>query len=151
MKRICTILITLFLSILGLSQSFNGTIIRVIDGDTFVFQTSEDSLTIRMYGTDAPERNQPFSRESSDFLKQFLDIEATIVATGVDRYGRTLGILFIDGKDMNLLSIINGCSWHYKKYSKDIQYAKAEESAIKNELGLWKLDNPIPPWKWRKK
>jgi micrococcal nuclease len=133
----------------GFSQTYNGTIIRVIDGDTFSFQTEEGSLTIRMNGIDAPESNQAFSKESSDFLKQFLNKDAILKASGVDRYSRTLGVLFIDGKDINLLSVKGGYSWHYKRYSSDQQYAQAEEYAKKNKLGLWKSDNPIPPWEWR--
>jgi endonuclease YncB( thermonuclease family) len=61
---------------LGYSQTCKGTIVRVIDGDTFVFQTTDGSFTIRMFGTDAPERDQPFSKESADFLKQHLNKEA---------------------------------------------------------------------------
>jgi endonuclease YncB( thermonuclease family) len=150
LKRYFIIIWFVFSNLIGYPQSYNGTIIRVIDGDTYVFQTEEGSFTVRMYGTDAPERDQPYSKESADFLKQYLNKEAMLKANGVDRYGRTLAVLFIDGKDINLLSIKNGCSWHFKRYSNDIQYAQAEEYARKNKIGLWKLPNPIPPWEWRK-
>jgi endonuclease YncB( thermonuclease family) len=115
--------------------------IRVIDGDTFVFQTDEGSLKVRMFGTNAPERDQPFSKESADFLTQYLDKEATIKASGVDRYSRTLGVLYVDGKDINLLSIKNGYAWHFKRYNNEISYAQAEEYAKNNRY-------PVPPWKW---
>ena len=104
-----------------------------------------------MYGTDAPERDQPYSKESSDFLKQYLYKDAILKANGVDRYSRTLGVLYINNEDINLLSIKNGCAWHFKRYSNDIQYSQAEEYAKKNKLGLWALPNPVPPWEWRKK
>ncbi len=29
-------------------------------------------------------------------------------------------------------------------------YIKEQEKAQKNKLGLWKDDNPIEPYKWRK-
>lgn len=61
----------------GYSQSYTGTILRVIDGSTYVFQTTEGLLTVRMYGTDAPERDQPFAKESAEFLKQYLNNDAT--------------------------------------------------------------------------
>jgi len=85
---------------------------RVIDGDTYVFQTVEGSFTVRMYGTDAPERDQPFSKESADFLKQYLNKEAFFKQKGKDRYGRTFGTLYIDDQDINLLSIKGGYAWH---------------------------------------
>lgn len=140
----------IFFCSVGQSQSYKGSIIRVIDGDTFVFQTVDGSLKVRMYGTDAPERDQPYSKESADFLRQFLNKDAVLKGNGVDRYGRTLAVLFIDGQDINLLSIKNGCAWHFKRYSNDKQYAAAEEYARKNKIGLWKLPNPVPPWEWRK-
>lgn len=139
----------LFLCIIGYSQSYNGSIIRVIDGDTYIFQTTEGSVIVRMYGIDAPERDQPFSKESADFLKLYLNKDVVTKINGTYRYRRSLGTLYVDGQDINLLSIKNGCAWHFKRYSSDMQYADAEEYARKNKVGLWKLDNPIPPWNWR--
>lgn len=149
LKKFILILLLLPFDGIGHTQSYFGSIIRVIDGDTFVFQTDEGSLTVRMFGIDAPERDQRNSKESVDFLKQYLHKEATIKPNGVDRYGRTLGILFIKNQDINLMSIKYGCSWHYKQYSKDIQYAQTEKYAKKNKVGLWTLQNPVPPWEWR--
>jgi micrococcal nuclease len=100
----------IFLYVFGYSQSYNGTIIRVIDGDTLVFQTENGSFIVRMFGTDAPERDQPYSKESADFLKQYLNKDAVIKINGTDRYRRRLGTLFIDGQDINLLTIRNGCA-----------------------------------------
>jgi endonuclease YncB( thermonuclease family) len=150
-NRYITFICLLATNIFGFSQSYNGTIIRVIDGDTYIFQTEEGSFTVRMQGTDAPENNQPFSKESADFLKQYLNKDAVTKIKGTDRYRRRLGTLFIDGQDINLLTIKNGCAWHFKRYSSDKDYAAAEVYSKNNKLGLWKLDNPIPPWNWRKK
>ena len=151
MKKIFLFLWFSAIVLLIYSQSFKGTIIRVIDGDTFVFQTEEGALKVRMYGTDAPERNQPFAKESADFLKQYLNKDAILKVNGIDRYARSLGKLYIEGQDINLLSIKKGYSWHFKRYSSDQDYATAEEYARNNKLGLWKLDDPVPPWNWRKK
>lgn len=151
LKRNIFIFILLSIALDGNSQDFKSTIIRVIDGDTYVFQTQEGSFKVRMYGTDAPERDQPYSKESADFLNQYLHKEAILKARGVDRYSRTLGVLYIGEKDINLLSIKEGNAWHYKRYSSEKDYAVAEEFARKNKLGLWSLPNSIPPWSWRKK
>jgi endonuclease YncB( thermonuclease family) len=149
LKRYCVISWFIILNVIVCAQSYNGTVIRVIDGDTFVFQTEDGSFTVRMYGIDAPERDQPFSEESAEFLSKYLHKDAVFKANGTDRYGRRLGTLFIDGKDVNLLSLKGGYSWHFKRYSSDQQYANAEEYARKNKIGLWALPNPIPPWEWR--
>jgi micrococcal nuclease len=146
------ILVFLLLSIAvsALPQEYKGSIIRVIDGDTFVFQIEKGSFTVRMYGTDAPERDQPFSKESADFLNQYKNKDAVFRRQGTDRYGRTLGRLYIDGQDINLLSIKGGYSWHFKRYSTDQDYASAEKHAKTNNLGLWSMPSSIPPWNWRK-
>lgn len=151
MIRICTIIIAFLLCGSIDSQTYNGSIIRVIDGDTYVFQTKGGSFTVRMQGIDAPEKDQPFSKESTLFLQQYLNKEAIFKRTGTDRYGRTLGTLYIDSIDINLLSTKSGCAWHYKRYSTESKYAEAEEYARNNKIGLWGLDNPIPPWEWRKR
>jgi endonuclease YncB( thermonuclease family) len=100
LKRLSNLFCLFFLFASGYSQEFKGTIIRVIDGDTYVFQTEEGSFTVRMYGTDAPERDQPFSIESADFLKRYLNKDATFKSNGTDRYKRRLGTLYVDGQDI---------------------------------------------------
>jgi micrococcal nuclease len=135
----------------GFSQKYEGTIIRVIDGDTYVFLTTTGSFTVRMLGIDAPERDQPFSREASEFLSEYLNKKAITIVNGTDKEDRSVGTLLVNGKDINLLSIKGGYSWHYKRYSADRDYAAAEEYAQRNKLKIWSLPNPIPPWSWRQR
>jgi micrococcal nuclease len=142
---------TFFLHFQGYSQKYEGTIIRVVDGDTYVFLTATGSLTVRMLGIDAPERDQPFSKESSEFLSKYLNKQATTKVNGTDKEDRSVGTLFVNGRDINLLSIKGGYSWHYKRYSDDKDYAEAEEYAQKNKLRIWSFPNPIPPWTWRQR
>jgi micrococcal nuclease len=151
LKIILVIFYLIFVGIPGYSQEYDGTIIRVIDGDTYVFLTAKGSFTVRMYGIDAPERDQPFSRESFEFLSRYLNKDAVTKVNGTDKEDRSVGTLLVSGRDINLLSIKGGYSWHYKRYSSDKDYAEAEESARKNKLRIWSLPNPIPPWTWRQR
>lgn len=150
MLKIILIVVALGISCLAYAQNYSGTIIKVTDGDTFVFQTEEGSLKIRMEGIDAPEKNQPYGQQSKIFLEKYLYKNGMVKKTGVDKYGRTLGTLFIDGVDINKKSIEEGWSWHYKKYNKDQELAKAEITARNNKKGLWQDNNPVEPWIWRK-
>lgn len=74
----------------------------------------------------------------------------------LDRYGRTLGKIMFDRKDINLAMINAGLAWHYKKYQKDqshsdrLLYEHAEDQARQQRIGLWRDRNPTPPWEWRK-
>jgi endonuclease YncB( thermonuclease family) len=138
-----------FIPTLTFSQDYSGTIIYVLDGDTFVFQTENGSLRVRMFGIDAPEKSQEYGQESKAFLERYNHKAGILRTTGVDKYGRTIGILFVDSTNVNIESIRYGCAWHYKYYSKDESYAQAEKEAKENHLGLWKYPNPKPPWEYR--
>ena len=96
------------------------------------------------------QRDQPFSKESADFIKLYFNKDAILKANGVDRYSRTLGILYFNGRDINLLSIKGGYARHFKRYSSYIQYAKAKEYTRKYKIGLWALPNSVAPWDGRK-
>jgi endonuclease YncB( thermonuclease family) len=47
--------------------------------------------------------------------------------------------------------IKDGYAWHYKKYSKDNSFAKAEQQARAGRKGLWNNNNAVAPWEFRKK
>jgi endonuclease YncB( thermonuclease family) len=131
-------------------EPYVGKILRVIDGDTFVLQTEEGNLKIRMGGIDAPEKDQDFGLEAGEFLNRYINKNVKVIPSGVDRYGRTIGTLYFDGININLLEVREGYAWHYKKYSNDQKMANAEELAKKEKKGLWRSLNVIPPWEWRK-
>jgi len=133
----------------GLEKEYKGSIIEVIDGDTYLFRTDDGIFRVRSYGIDAPEGNQPSGRESAAFLSKYLHKDAILKVKSTDRYQRKLGTLFVDGKDINLLEVRKGYAWHYKRYQKDPEYATAQEYARSNKLGIWKLPKPVAPWNWR--
>ncbi len=72
-----------------------------------------------------------------------------------DRYGRIVGKVLLDGID-DLEQIKAGFAWHYKKYQHEQSagdqslYADAENQARDERLGLWRENNPNPPWEHRR-
>jgi endonuclease YncB( thermonuclease family) len=148
-----TILILFYILSLSITQEkeHTGKVSRVIDGDTFELQTSTGTFKVRLDGIDCPENKQPFSEESKAFLSKFLDIDCKIHQKGKDRYGRILGVLWIENVNINLLMVKEGYAWHFKKYSKDAALADAEKKAREYKKGLWKDSKPVAPWDWRKK
>jgi endonuclease YncB( thermonuclease family) len=74
---------------------------------------------------------------------------------GTDRYGRTLGIVYIDGINVNLEMVKAGLSEVYKgKPAPGFDngpYQKAEYGARSAGKGMWSLgDKYISPKDWRK-
>jgi endonuclease YncB( thermonuclease family) len=149
LKRIFILLFLLIFYVAGFSQTYKGKIIKVVDGDTYFFKTDRETLKVRMFGVDAPEGNQPFGKESMEFISHYMQKDATLVVHSRDQFKRFLGTLFINGQDINLLDVKSGYAWYFKKYLDDNQYAAAQEDARKNKLGLWASSKPVAPWKWR--
>ena len=130
-----------------------GTVVKIIDGDTFDLLTKEkNTIRIRMNGIDCPERKQDFYKVSKDALAAYIfKKEVKLINTGRDRNKRTIAIVFCNEENINLAMIRNGYAWHYKKYSTDSSFAKAEKQARTAKKGLWQMDNPVAPWEFRKK
>ena len=134
-----------------------GNLKRVVDGDTFFLKTkANNSIKVRLAFIDAPELNQPFGTDAKAFLKKIEGQRVTIDIKSKDRYGRHVAILFHRNADINLVMIENGYAWVYTKYLKYAsipmrnKYLHAEFLAKENALGLWKMDDYIAPWEWRK-
>ncbi len=131
------------------SQKQNVTVIKIIDGDSFIVNSSEGELEIRLNGIDCPEFDQDFGKEAKSLTEELLFKRITISASGLDKYGRILADVWYNDVWYNELLVANGYAWHYTKYSDDAELARAETKAKTLRLGIWKSDNPIPPWEWR--
>ena len=130
-----------------------GKVINVIDGDTFDLLTSvNDTIRIRIYGIDAPERSMPFYNVSKKYLNDLCyNKYVTVVVKDIDQYNRIVGSVFSkDDEDLGLAMVKAGLAWHYKYFSNDDKdLALAEEEARKSSRGLWIDKNPVAPWEYR--
>jgi micrococcal nuclease len=136
---------------------------RVTDGDTIAVVTDGQKHTIRLVGIDAPEKShgknqpgQPFSQTSTKHLASLvLNKPVDIVSYGTDRYGRTLGVVYVDGKDVNLEMVRAGLAEVYRGrpapgFDNEL-YQKAEDAARRAGVGMWSLgDKYISPKEWRR-
>ena len=70
----------------------------------------------------------------------------------IDRYGRTVGTIFLEGLNINKEMVKAGHAWVYVQYAKDKTLFALEKNAKENQLGLWALPEGerIPPWQWRR-
>ena len=123
---------------------------RVSDGDTVV--TTEDTR-IRLWGIDTPERDQRYGSDATEALTVMLNNQRLYLETkDVDRYGRTVGVIYTDGGDeINLEMVCDGHAWWYKRYAKKAtDYKQCQEAAQQNKRGLWAEEEPVAPWDWRR-
>lgn len=132
-------------------------VVKITDGDTVhVLDQSKTRYKIRLGGIDAPEKKQAYGRRSKENLaRSIAGKQVTVEYHKRDRYGRIIGKIYLNYRDINLQQIADGYAWHYKYYQKDQTkadraiYARAEKKARSKRLGLWASDS-IPPWEYRR-
>jgi endonuclease YncB( thermonuclease family) len=130
----------------------------VHDGDSItVLLPFYTQLKVRLANIDAPELGQAFAQRSKQHLSELVfgrDVE--LHTRGLDRYGRTLAVVMLDGVDVNLEQVKSGSAWVYEKYidqadeNTQANYWNAQETAQRERRGLWSdTQEPVPPWLYR--
>jgi endonuclease YncB( thermonuclease family) len=143
------------------------TVTRVLDGDTFycipkerltdvpIVKIHKDgSITVRLYGVDAPEKDQPYGEEAQNSLRELIKGRTVeLEVKNIDKYGRIIALVYVNGVNINLEQVKRGYAWAYLEFL-DRPYVSefylAEKEARSKSFGFWKQANPTPPWEWRK-
>ena len=154
----CFAWLLLFLACKLNAATLQGKVVSVADGDTItVLDDNKIQHKIRLQGIDAPEKSQPFGQKSKQSLNNLVHSKmVTIDFEKKDKYGRTVGKVLLNGTDVCLEQIKLGMAWHYKKYESEQPkedreiYARAEQAAKAQTVGLWKDKSPTPPWEFRR-
>jgi endonuclease YncB( thermonuclease family) len=136
-------------------QSFEGRVVRVMDGDTVAVLVNYQERKVRLAWIDAPEKAQAYGAVSKASLSNLVFGQNVHVDTiNIDRYGRTVGKITVNGIDVGFNQLQNGMAWHYVHFSggnlNKAAYQRAELEAQKTKRGLWADSNPVPPWDWRR-
>ncbi len=156
--RVITLCFLVVLSIAASAESLTGKVVKITDGDTlYVLDVNHQQHKIRLAGIDAPERRQAYGLASRKHLASIVaGKQVTVEYQKRDRYGRIVGKVLLDGIDACLEQVKVGFAWHYKKYQHEQSaedqrlYADAENQARDERLGLWRENNPMPPWEYRR-
>lgn len=138
-------------------KTVSGKVVKIADGDTITILDEQNvQHKIRLQGIDAPEHRQDFGEVSRENLASLVFGKyVKIDYEKVDRYGRLVGTIWLDGNDECLEQVKAGLAWHYKEYQKEQTpadrqlYANAELEARTERRGLWKDPAPTPPWEYR--
>ncbi len=136
------------------AHTFTGKVVRVIDGDTVIVADDSRKLKwkVRFAEIDAPEKAQAFGARAAEALSEKILGKAVMVEfEKTDRYGRIIGTVYLDDRNINQAMIRDGFAWWYRKYSKDNNLSKLETNARHQNRGLWTAKHPIPPWDYRKR
>ena len=134
-------------------RTLEGEVTRVADGDTiWVRGIGEQGkgVKVRLDRIDAPESKQDYGFEAKEYLNGRIGGKTVKVEwEKKDQFGRILGIVYIDGTDINLEMVATGNAWHYAHFDQTPEYAEAEKSARAARIGLWTDESPINPYDFR--
>ncbi|HHI5966322.1 TPA: thermonuclease family protein [Escherichia coli] len=135
------------------AAEMQGTVIRVIDGDTIDLFHEQKPVRIRLANIDAPEKKQAYGRWSLHKLNSLvIGQTVTVTYTQSDRYGRILGrVVSNNGIEANRYMVQSGAAWVYDRYNTDNALPALQKEAQQQKRGLWADGNPVPPWEWRHK
>ena len=131
------------------AEQLSGRVVGISDGDTLTLLVSRREVRIRLHGIDAPEKAQPFGTRARQRLSALAFGKAARVdVRDRDRYGRTVGVVWVDRTEANRQLVTEGLAWAYRRYSKE--YVREEERARQQKRGLWSERSAVPPWDWRR-
>lgn len=136
-----------------ISFCWTGKCVSVSDGDTIGVMYFGKEEKIRLYGIDCPANGQDFGNRAKQFTASLVfGREVDISDKETDKYGRTVGFVYVKNKCVNEEIIKNGYAWVYRKYCNDEicdKWRRLEENARNQKSGLWERTDCIPPWEYR--
>lgn len=140
---------TSLLTLPSLSFPAPFKVIRVYDGETIMAKGHDIVIKVRLVGIDAPEMGrdkrysgQPYSLEAKNHLADLLlNKTVEIKGYGLDVYNQVLGLITIDGRNINLEMVLSGMARASKRRPPrefDLApYHNAERQAKRGKRGMW--------------
>jgi micrococcal nuclease len=151
------------------ADAIRGTVAHVWDGDSLVLKTDAGiTLDVRLANIDSPETRkingrkadrvvtlgQPFGEKARQVLESKVLLRRVLVEVDdIDRYGRSVGVVFSMGRNVNVEMVNEGWAWAYTSRFRGPylqEYLSAESHARTLRLGLWRQAQPEPPWEFRR-
>lgn len=131
-------------------------VVGVTDGDTITVISpggrSYKRTRIRLWGVDCPEKSQAFGQRAKQFTSDLVyGKEVSLDERDVDRYGRTVAVVRVDGKVLNEELVKAGYAWWYERYAPgEARLRDLQAEARSARRGLWVDANAEPPWDYRR-
>lgn len=157
MTRLLNVIFFICISIPSIAETLNGSVVGISDGDTLtllvVNGASYRQVKVRLAEIDTPESAQPYGTKAKQTLSDLtFNKQARVVIGSTDRYGRTVGRVYVGLTDVNAEMVRLGAAWVYRQYAKDQTLYQLEDQAKAAKRGLWSLPESlrVPPWDWRK-
>jgi micrococcal nuclease len=129
-------------------------VVGVTDGDTILVRQEDQRVKIHFYGIDAPETQQAYGKLARDFTAELTagkEVEVEEVARDAD--DQMVALVGAGDLILNEELVRAGYAWiDTRSCDRPVcqQWQILEDEAKKEQKGLWRDINPVPPWEWRK-
>jgi len=133
-------------------DTVTGKVTAVIDGNTLEVTADNNEIhKVMLAGIDCPEITQEFGEQARQYLEKLtLNKKVTVNFTGKDRWGNYLGIVLVKGSvDPRVDLLKEGLAWTAER-NPDPEFEAHRARAQEKGKGLWKDNNPTPPWTYRR-
>jgi endonuclease YncB( thermonuclease family) len=136
-------------------------VVHVLDGDTLVVEREWSETRIRLSAIDCPEDGQPWGDTAKyGLIKLVGRRKVRLEVHGLDVHDRTLATIYVwqdsGWQNVNERMVMLGHAWFMRAYCEHLpkerqaRLNRLESWAKSKKVGLWRTENPIPPWRWRK-
>lgn len=147
------LLLIVFAASTWAADEYTGKVVGITDGDTLTLLTEQkQQIKVRLGEIDTPESRQPYGTRARQTLSDLaFGKQARVVVQETDRYGRTVGRVYVGAIDVNAEMVKQGAAWVYRQYARDQSLYTLENEAKAAKRGLWGLPEAerTPPWEWR--
>lgn len=135
------------------AREVNGVITHVTDGDSAWLQPAGGGapVELRLLGIDAPESCQAWGAEAARALSELvLQRQVRVETVGQDSYGRTLGTVYLDGRNINKTLVQEGNAWSTRSRYDQGPYVADERMAKALGRGLNAAGGAVMPKEFRR-
>lgn len=126
-------------------------VIAVVDGDTIDVATDDGTARVRLIGIDTPEigrggeARECYAEQARTFLDDLVygrtvQLQNDPAQDDIDRYGRLLRYVLIDGQSAAELAIAAGTGHEYTygtPYAAQTAHRAAQDAAQRDAAGIW--------------
>lgn len=133
------------------NKEINATVVAVVDGNTIdIVDGSQERQRVVFSGIDCPELQQEFGEQAKRFVEKLvLNKKVTVKFQGKTKQGNYLAVVMLKDDDLRIELLKEGLAWTAEKNPLE-ELEPYRSWAQQKNRGLWKQENPTPPWVFRR-
>jgi endonuclease YncB( thermonuclease family) len=141
-----------------LKGRFSGVVTQIEDGDTAFVRDAKGKIHhIRLFGIDTNEKGQRGGNDQTSALSDMVLGKRVVISDyGNGLFGRMLGVIQLNGVDINAKMLEEGKAWYSHTYAEDLPddmkrlYVKALNNAYRGKKSQWDGRTQLDPQDYKR-